>query len=66
MTDLLKVDPIDRINNVEMWLRLNMMRQMYNETATKDTSLIVTSKEEIQAQLERYKQDSRSGIHIVV
>lgn len=61
-----RVDPVDKINNVEMWLRYNMMLQMYNNVATKDTSLIVTSREEIQAQLERYKQDSKSGIHVIV
>jgi len=66
MTNLLRIDPVERISNIDMWLRFNMMRQKYNETATRDTSLIVTSREEIQAQLERYKQDSRSGIHIVV
>lgn len=62
----LRVDPVERINNIDMWLRYNMMMQIYNNVATKDTSLIVTSREEIQKQLDRYKEDSRSGIHIVV
>ena len=62
----LRVDPVERINNIDVWLRYNMMMQIYNNVATKDTSLIVTSREEIQKQLDRYKEDSRSGIHIVV
>ena len=62
----LRVDPVERINNIDMWLRYNMMMQIYNNVATKDTSLIVTSREEIQKQLAQYKEDSRNGIHIVV